>query len=279
MKKRQTSTVVIKVIAGLIFGLFIISILYPLVLTLMISVKTPADFTINPTGPPARFYWQNYVAAWSKGNFSLLMINSVIVTAATVILTILLASPAGFVLAKANLKGGKLIFYYFILGMIVPVQVLMIPLLKMGQALGIYNTLAFLVLIFTATGMAFPLMIYTSFYKALPGDILEAARIDGCNTVNLFLKIIFPLTTAVNATVAIIAGMFPWKDFFIPLVFSSREEVRTLTIGLFKFSGNYYTEWTTVFAAIVIQSLPLILLYLLIQKTFISGVTSGAVKG
>lgn len=279
MKNWQTSTIILKACGYIIFFLFIIAIIYPLLMTLMISVKTPADFTMNPTGMPAQIHLQNYLIAWQKGNFSLLFSNSVIITVATILLTILLASPAGFVLAKQNIKGNKLIFYYFILGMIVPVQVLMIPLLKIGQMLGIYNTLAFLILIFTATGIAFPIMIYTSFYKSLPSEILEAARIDGCNTFNLFMKVIFPLTSSVNATVAIIAGMFPWKDFFIPLVFSSEEKVRTLTIGLFKFSGNYYTEWTTVFAAIVIQSLPLILIYLAVQKSFISGVTSGAVKG
>lgn len=278
MDKSKSATLA-KILGYILFAALFVIIIYPLIQTVFISLKTPEDFTLNPSGLPSKLNLENYLIAWQKGNFNNLFMNSVIITVATIFLTIILASPAAFALAKLNLKGGKIIYNYFILGMIVPVQVLMIPLLKMGRAAGLMNTKSFLILIFTATGLAFPLLIYTSFYKGIPTELIEAAKIDGCNTITLFVRIIFPITSAINATVAIIAGMFPWKDFFIPLVFSSDEKVRTLTLGLQKFSGNFFTEWTTVFAALIIQSLPLVILYLLLQKTFVDGVTSGAVKG
>jgi raffinose/stachyose/melibiose transport system permease protein len=202
---------------------------------LMLSIKTPADFTLNPVGLPKTIIFTNYLDAWNKGNFTQFAFNSVFITVITVLLTILLASPAGFALAKLKPKGGKLIYSFFILGMIIPVQVIMIPLMKMGMITHLNDTLFFMVLIFTATGLSFPLLIYTSFYKGLPMDIIEAAKIDGCNLVYLFIKIIFPLTRSVNATIAILAGMYPWKDLFIPLVFGDSVKLHTLTLGLLRF--------------------------------------------
>jgi raffinose/stachyose/melibiose transport system permease protein len=276
---KDKSVFILKVLSYIVFTLFVICTIYPLVQAILISFKTTQDFTMNPIGLPSRINFQNYIDAWEKGNFSLLFKNSVVITFFTIVLTIFIASPAGFALAKLNLKGGKIIYNYFILGMIIPVQVIMIPLMKMGRHIGMANSLTYIILIFTATGLAFPLIIYTSFYKGIPTEIIEAAKIDGCNIFYLFMKIIFPITAVVNSTVAIIAGMFPWKDFFIPLVFASDDKVRTLTVGLAKFSGNYFTDWTTVFAALIIQSIPIIVLFLILQKNFIEGVASGAVKG
>lgn len=278
MKAGINSEKALKVIGMTILILLVSLTIYPLIAAILISVKPIEEFTLNPIGLPDKIRLQNFPDAWIKGKFSTLFLNSFIVTVSTIICTILLTSPAGFALAKLKMKGEKMLYNYLILGLIVPIQVIMIPLMKIARTAHMMNRISTLVIIFTATGIALPIIIYTGFYKSIPDEILEAARIDGCNVFMIFSKILFPLTGAVNATVAIFAGMNPWKDFFIPLIFSTTNESRTLPVGLFNFTGSFFNEWTTIFAAIIIQSIPLIILYILLQKTFISGVTSGAVK-
>ena len=140
------------------------------------------------------------------------------------------------------------------------------------------NRITTLVILYAGTLISFPILIYTGFYKNIPYEIIEAARLDGCNVFMLFRKIIFPMTTSVNFTVAIFIGKEPWRDFFIPLLFTSDKSKRTLAIGLFTFQGSYFTDWTIIFAMIVLISLPLVLLFLFAQKTFVNGVIAGSVK-
>ena len=259
--------------------LFFIATLYPLLQTLIISVKPSSEFNLNPMGLPSEISLSNYINAWAKGNFSQLFMNSVIVTFFTIVFIILVAAPAAFSLSKLKVKGEKFLYNYFILGMIVPFQVIMIPLLKYARGLGMINKLSSLIIVYAALGLAFPIIIYTSFYKSVPNELLEAARIDGCSIFGAFWRIIFPMTSTINVTVCIFAGLQPWQDFFVPLIFSNDNSAKTLPLGMFNFSSQFFTDWTVVFAAIVIQSLPMIILYLVMQKKFISGITAGAVKG
>lgn len=277
MKARKITPAL--VLCALLFAIFLFCSIYPLFQVILISLKSTREFTLNATGLPTTLQFSNFSTAWQKGNFSQLFLNSVIITVVTVVLSVALASPAGFALSKLKPKGARAIYYYFILGMIIPVQVIMISLIKMGQATHLNNTLLFMIFIFTATGISFPLIIYTSFYKGLPMNVIEAAKIDGCNTFQLFTRIVFPLTNSVNATVAIIAGMYPWKDLFVPLVFGDSDNLRTLTVGLMHFSSSYFTDWPTIFAGVIIISLPIVLIYLAMQRYFIEGITAGAVKG
>ena len=216
---------------------------------------------------------------WTGGNFSVLFLNTVVITVFTIIFTILLASPAGFALAKLNLKGGKLIYNYLILGMIIPFQTIMVPLMKICRQLQAFNYSFTLIAIFTATSIILPVMLYTSFYKSVPDEIVEAAKLDGCGMIRILGKILFPLTKSVNATVAIFVGMYAWRDYLIPSLFATDPNARTLVVGIYNFTGSYFNNWPVIFAAIVIQSIPLVVLFLVFQKSFVDGITSGAVKG
>ena len=279
MRHKDLSSVILRA-AGIIFiGLFAVITVFPLLQTVLISIKPIEEFTRNPLSLPQKIRLYNYVDAWVKGDLNILFLNTVVVTAATVIFVILLASPAGFTLSKLRIKGKKLIYNYFILGLIVPVQVIMIPLMKFARITGLSNSLTILIIIYVGMWLAFPVLIYTGFYKSIPYEIIEAARIDGCSIFTLFRKIIFPMTAAVNLTVAIFVGKEPWRDFFVPLVFTTDKSKRTLAIGLFSFQTSYFNDWTIIFAMVVIMSVPLILLYIFMQKAFISGIVGGAVKG
>lgn len=279
IEKRNASATLLLVCCWLMLVGFALLILYPLLQTLLISFKSSAEFTRDPTGFPAQFRWANYGDAWVKGKMNNLFLNSIIVTAGTIVLTILLASPAGFALAKLLPRRSNVFYNYFILGLIVPFQVIMIPLLKILRPIHLINNLPSLITIFTGMSLAFAIIIYTGFYKGLPHEIIEATQLDGCNTLQLFTKIIFPLTGSVNATVAIVTGIAPWSQFLPPLIFCSDERFRTLPIGILKFSSAYYTDWTIVFAAVIMQAIPIVVLFLLMQKTFIKGITEGSIKG
>ncbi len=270
---------VIKAVSIAILLIFIVVTVYPLIQTLLISIKPIDEFTLNPVGLPNKIRLENYMDAWKGGKFDSLFLNSIIVTFFTIVFTILLASPAGFALAKLKLKGEKFIYSYLILGMIIPFQVIMVPLMKYVRMFHAINRIETLIVIYTATSIILPVVMYTSFYKSIPDEIIEAAKIDGCSIIKVFGKILFPLTPSINATVAILVGMYPWRDFFIPLLFATDEKSRTLAVGIYSFSSSFFNDWTIIFAAMVIQSIPLIILYLVFQKTFVEGITSGAVKG
>ena len=279
MHKKDKSSVTFKLLGILLIAFFTVITVYPLFQTILISLKPVEEFTRNPLGFTTVIRLQNYVDAWVMGDFNTLFLNTIIVTVTTVILVIIIASPAGFTLSKLKVRGEKYIYSYFMLGMIIPIQAIMIPLMKITNVTHMNNRLSTLVLIYTGTLISFPILIYTGFYKNIPYEIIEAARIDGCNVFRLFASIIFPMTTMVNMTVAIFVGKEPWRDFFIPLLFTSDKSKRTLAIGLFTFQGSYFTNWTIIFAMIVLISLPLVLLFLFSQKAFINGVVAGSVKG
>lgn len=279
MKEKDLSSRILKILGVLFIVLFTIITIIPLYQTIIISIKPVQEFTINPLSFPKEIRLYNYIDAWVDGNLNVLFLNTIIVTFSTVIIVILLASPAGFALAKLNLKGKKAIYNYFILGMIVPIQVIMIPLLKFSGGANLTNTLSMLIIIYVGLWISFPVLMYTGFYKSIPYEIIEAARLDGCNIFSLFTRIIFPMTSSINLTIAIFVGKEPWRDFFVPLIFTTDNSKRTLAMGLFNFQTSYFNDWTVIFAMIVIMSLPLVLFYAFMQKTFIKGIIGGAVKG
>lgn len=279
MRGRHVSDIVFRVLGILLVAVFAAVTVVPLGEAVMIAIKPMGEFTLNPTGFPTRIRFENFVDAWNQSSFGVLLVNTLVVTAATVALVIALSSPAGFALSKLRLKGEKVIYNYFLLGLIIPFQAIMIPLLKTANALHATNMLPTLILVYTGTNIAFPILLYTGFYKSLPYEIIEAAKIDGCGTVKLFLLIVFPMTASINLTVTIFTAMVPWRDFFVPLIFINEDAKRTLSIGLFSFQRSYFREWTTTFAMVLMMSLPLILLYVFAQKSFVKGITAGAVKG
>lgn len=279
MKEKDLSSRILKIFGILFIIIFFLITIFPLYQTIIISIKPVEEFTINPLSFPREIRLYNYIDAWVDGNLNTLFLNTIIVTISTVAIVILLASPAGFALAKLNLKGKKAIYNYFILGMIVPIQVIMIPLLKFSGSANLTNTLTMLIITYVGIWISFPVLMYTGFYKSIPYEIVEAAKLDGCNIFSLFARIIFPMTSSINLTVAIFVGKEPWRDFFVPLVFTTDISKRTLAMGLFSFQSSYFNDWTVIFAMIVIMSLPLVLFYAFMQKTFIKGIVGGAVKG
>ncbi len=246
---------------------------------MLFAIKPMKEFIVNPLGFPKEVRLLNFLDAWVKGNLGQFFWNTVVITTGTVLLVIGIASPAGFALSKLNLPGKNLIYNFFLVGLLIPFQALMIPLMRFSGILHLSNTKTLLVIIFAITNLSFPILIYTGYYKGIPYEMIEAAKLDGCGIIRLFIKIIFPLTTAINLTVAIFVGKVPWSDFFVPLVFTNDNSARTLAFGLFSFQSQYFTNWTLLFSMVIIISLPMIILFVIAQKYFVSGIMAGSVKG
>lgn len=258
---------------------FIIITLYPLLYLLMIAVKSNDQFLSNPNSLPVSIYWQNFIDAWNMGEVGKLGFNTILIATATIIICVIFGATAGFAIEKLCHKTAGLFYNYFIAGIIIPIQVIMIPLFKILKNFGLINNIFGIILLYAALNLPFAVFVFTGFFKSIPNQLIEAAQIDGCNTFRSFWKIVFPLCKTVTATIAIFVGMNVWKDFTVPLVYITNPDLKTLSIGLLNFRNQYLTNWPALAAAMILQTLPIVALFLLMQKNFIKGITAGAVKG
>lgn len=275
---KNFTNITLKAVSYLVLSIFIAAVLYPIITMFLISVKSPENFFVNPLGFPDSFHFNNYVEVWKKANVARLLINSVTVTCGTILLTMFTSSIAALAITKFNFAGKKFFFYYFVLGIIIPVQVLMVSLMKVSRFLHLQNTLVLQILLFTVFSIPLAVFLYNGFFKSIPTSILDAATIDGASFIHVLFHIVLPLSSTINVIVAILVGMNPWKDFLIPLLFSSDETTRTLSLGIMHFQTSFFTNWPYVFALMVIQTLPIFILFLLFQKYFVKGIVQGSIK-
>lgn len=276
MKKKFTLSTVIKY---LFVWISIIITLYPLVYMIVISLKTNDEFLSSPNTLPKILYWKNYADAWKIGKIARLGFNTIVVTALTIAACVIFGATAGYAIEKMSKKDKGIYYNFFIIGLIIPIQVIMIPLFKILKSMSLINNFTGIILLYTALNLPFAVFVFTGFFKSIPDTLIEAARIDGCNYFKSFWLIIFPLCKTVTATIAIFVGMNVWKDFTVPLVYITNPNLKTLSIGLLNFKNQYSSNWPALAAAMIIQTMPIIILFLVMQKDFIKGITSGAVKG
>lgn len=254
-------------------------ILFPLLNILIISINTEKDLVANPLNIPRSMNFENYIYAWEKSKFLLYGFNTVAVCLMTVVMNVICASLAAYAIDRFEFKEVKGSYYYFMMGIFVPIQVIILPLFKILKTTGLMNTLFGLSIIYTATTLPLSILMFAGFLKTIPKELDESAFVDGCKPFRCFRKIIFPLSKVVIATVTVLICLEIWRDFFIPLVVSTSPSKKTLTAGLLNFMSDFSVEWTKFSAAMVMQAIPIIILFLSLQKYFTKGVVSGAVKG
>ncbi|MDC7218310.1 MAG: carbohydrate ABC transporter permease [Spirochaetales bacterium] len=253
--------------------------LFPIWLVFINSFKKDTEIYTNLFGLPYKFQFINYVDAWVKGKFHLYYMNSIIITAASVAIILLFATFCSFSLSRKDLIGKKIINALFIIGITVPVQVSLMPLFVEIKNMGLYNTLIGVIILFAAFRISFASYIITGFMEGIPAELEEAAIIDGASEFSLFAKIILPLSKSSISAVAIFNIVFVWNNFWFPLIFLSSQDKKTLPVGLLAFQGQETVAFGKLFAGIMILTLPIIVVYLLLQRHFVQGVTAGAVKG
>jgi len=274
MNKKESLKIFILII-------IVLGFLVPLYIPIINSFKTLDNFIRSPFLFPEKIYLENYIGALIKGDIFRYLINSIIVTSVSVFLTITLSSMAAFALTrKHTFKNlNRLIFIFFVIGIIIPPHASIIQLYLHLKFLKLTDTLIGLIIAFVAYNIPFSLFIMNSFFKNIPEEIEEAAVIDGCNNLNMFLRIILPLSRGAIITVAIFVGVSIWNNFLFPLVIISSNSNKTLAVGLLAIRGQYYANYPAMFAGIIILSIPLIITYLIFQNKFVEGLASGALKG
>ncbi len=258
---------------------FLVIALFPLAWLVINSFRTNYEYETAPLGLPSKLSFENYRNAIALTNLPRLFLNSVLVAIGSVVLNLLVTSLACFVLSRENFRGRNVIFTIITAGVLIPVISFMVPYFIMITRLGLYDHLITLVLIYAAVNLPVSVSLITSFMRAIPKELEEAAIIDGCNFNQRFTKIIFPLTQSGLATAGTFCFIYAWNDFLMAMLFTSSEASRTIQLGIRFFTSQFITDYTGMFASLVLTMLPSIVAYVFLHDKIISGMTAGAVKG
>ncbi len=271
MRKKNIGTYIILTV-------FCIIILFPVINAVVSSFKTNAD--INRTALlPSGLYLQNYVKVAKNRAVWLGMINSFIIVGLTMMFSVMLASLAGYGIARRTEKRFVFIYYFFLSAMMIPTAANMTALYALIRRLGLLDTRTGLILIYTAGALPMGVMLYTGFLKNIPKELDESAMIDGCGYLKRFVRVILPLMKPIIVTQIITSCVGVWNDFFTPLLLIRSPESRPLTAAIYSFTSENFSDWGAIFAVLVVAMIPPITLFICCQKYFYSGVTAGAIKG
>jgi raffinose/stachyose/melibiose transport system permease protein len=243
------------------------------------SFRESRDFYISPYGIPDTLKFDNFTAVWSGGDFATYLKNSIIVTGGSLVLVLALSATAGFVLGRYQFRWNAPIYIIFLTGMLVPAKLVIVPLFIQMKTMHLIDSHLGLILVYTAGALPAAVFIMTGFFRSLPPDLENAARIDQASEWMVFRKILLPLVRPGLAIVAIYSAIPIWNDFLLPLVLIQDPAKKTLMQGLTVFFGQYSSDWGALFAGLSLAALPLIVLYLVLSEQFIKGMTAGAVKG
>jgi len=242
----------------------------------MQSLKELPEMFQDAWAMPQAWAWENFREAIEMSNLDTYIFNSLYVTIVTVLCVLILASTASYAFSKMNFRGKNLIFYIFILSIMLPVPI--IPLYMVIANLNLMNTHWALILTYTTGGLPLSIFMLKSFFDGIPKEIEEAAIIDGCPNYRLYAGIIIPLAKPGLATVTILQFMGAWNEFFHALIFIRTRSLRTIPIGIQAFFRDGSTEWPLLFAALTITIVPVFIVYIIMQKQFVEGLTAGATK-
>ena len=266
------------------YGIFLVSVsvimLLPIYYLLVTTFKTPAEAVASPLGLPVHFTFDNYAKAIEAMNYGQAFKNNMIITVTSVLFLIVFASMAAYVIARSEQKLFKVMYSVFLVGLIIPFQVSIIPLYKIISGVNLMNTHLGVILV-NVFCINLPLSIFLmrGFINTVPQELEEAALIDGCGTFQCFWRIIFPLLKPIVSTVAILNTLAIWNDFMTPLLFLQSSEKQVLLQQVYRNVGAFSTDWTSFFPMLVMATLPLVIFYFIMQRQIIEGVVAGAVKG
>lgn len=268
------------VVQGLLW-FFCLLVVFPLLWTLLTSLKTSRELFSNTWGLPATPQWDNYARAWEQMQVGSYIFNSVVVSAVTLLLIMLLSSMIAYVLARYPFRGNRFLFFYFIAGMMVPGFLGMIPAWFLHRSIGTLGTRWGLIIQYTASGLPFTIFFLYSFFKTLPKEIEESAIIDGASLYQVFFLVMLPLARGGILTIAVFNFLSVWNEYLWALVTISKDQLKTLPLGMANVlqQSQYATDWGALFAGFVIMLVPTFLVYAIFQHRLTEGITVGALKG
>lgn len=265
------------VVAILLCGYAVVSVT-PLITMILNSFRTHLAIATEPWPWPSDPTLQNYVNAWTKASFSIYTVNSLTITIASVALSTVVSLPAAYAIARWRFRGRELLEALFISGLFIPFMLAILPMFHLMDALRLIDNPLSLVLVYAANGIPFSIFVFAAFFRQLPLELEEAAMIDGAGSLRSFLSVSVPLVRPAIATVVVFRFVPIWNDFLTPLVLLRSPERFTLGVGLSKFFGEYQTDWASLFAGLVIATIPLLVLFVVATKQIITGITAGIGK-
>jgi len=253
--------------------------LFPLILTISTAFKTEQDVRVNPFGIFSSLSFENLVTAWTVGSFGDYVINTFILSVPSTVLVVVVSTMAGYAFARLPFPGRTVIFYLVVLGLLVPFFTYMIPLYYQLQGMGLLNTLLGVTLVLTTTGLAFGTIFMRAFFSELPTELEQAARIDGASELQIFTRVMLPLVSSGAGALAVFTFLQNWNNLLVPLLYLPGGDFRPLTLGLYVFLGGRGIDIGPLAAGTLITMLPVVVLFVVLQRQVTRGILAGAVKG
>ncbi|MBB3113084.1 raffinose/stachyose/melibiose transport system permease protein [Paenibacillus phyllosphaerae] len=275
MDKVKLRIEIIMFIAALVLAVLFF---FPVFFSLISAFKTNGEILRNAMSLPSGLYLDSFKYLLTETDFPKAMLNSLILTVVSIVCMIGIIPMAAYAIERTGKKWTNAVYVYFLAGMMIPFQVYMIPLFKEMKTLGLYGTLTAPILIYISGSVGMGVLLYTSFIKGIPAEIEEAAAIDGCTRVRTFWQIVFPLLGPCTASMVVLQGLGIWNDFLMPSLVLHSDQ-RTLIVEIFRFVGELASQWDLVFAGTTMSIVPVLIVFIALQKYFVKGIAAGATKG
>lgn len=273
-KMAMIKGVVNNVILAVVLFLYVV----PFLFVINNSLKIRKDIISNPLAVAKKLDFTNYIQAFEKMKYMHGFVNTLIITAASVLLIVLLSSMTAYILVRRKSRVSQFIFFMMVASMIIPFQGIMIPLVKIYGAIGMLNSKWGLIYMYIGFGTALAVFMYHGFIKSIPLELEEAAMIDGCSKLQTFWQIVFPLLKPTSMTIAILDVLWIWNDFLLPSLVLIEPVERTLQLSTYYFYGTYTSDYGLAMAGLVLTITPVIIVYMFMQKHIIQGVLQGSIK-
>ncbi len=275
-KKPKDLTFIIFYIILLIWTILTI---YPLIFTIISSLKSERDMFSNMLGLPENIIINNYIDLFTKIKIQINIFNSLFITSSCVVVQMLIATMAAFVLVYSSIKFKNSIFLFFILGILIPIQSMLIPLAVIAKLVNGYNSYLFIISLYITLGLSYVIFVLTGFIRGIPLELIESALIDGSSMNKTFWTIVLPLTKPAVATMGLLSFIGAWNDLILALIFIKKSSMKTISLALAMFAGDRFSNFPGMCAAVIVGILPTLLIYFFFQENIIKGMTAGAIKG
>lgn len=277
--ERKKPKILGKVILYVFLIVFTLSYMAPFFSAILTSVRTQDDISLNGFfSIPREIVIGNYGQAWTQGGVSKYMLNSFIITIPALAGTIFLSSLSAYALARFKFPGNRLLYFMYVAGTMLPFQILLLPVFLLTNKLGLYNTYWGVILIHVAFQLGFCTFVLRNFMRTLPGDIMEAARIDGASEFGIYWRIVMPLTVPAIAAVATLEFTWIFNDYLWAIILVQNDDLKPVTAGLSTLQGQFVTNWPLIVAGALIATVPTLVVFFALQRYFIGGLTLGSGK-
>lgn len=275
----SVTTIFFKVLAYVVFALFAFLTIYPLIWLFMSSFKPTVEIIKYPLSLPKEWIISNYRDAIKIGQLGEYALNSIIYTGIATTFTIIFSMMASFAFAKIKFRVTKFFYNVFLTGLLITIHSILVPLFLAINMVGLYDTRISIIIVYIAINLPLAVYLGTDYIKAIPDSVIESARIDGAGYMRIFFSMILPICRPVVVTIAIMTVLACWNEFALVFILTSSDSTRSLPVGIYKFAGPFATEYGMQFAALVLGTVPLIIFYVLFNKSITQGMIAGSVKG